>query len=398
MLFNGIAVDRSKAGLADADWEYEEVFCDSEDFFRSQIEGIKRARETIRFETYIFENDRCGQEMIQHLCDAARRGIRVQVLVDGLGTPEWKNTIFPPLTEAGALTRVYHPPPWALFSFSWDIRKLPLFFTRFLHGINRRNHRKVCVVDGECAWLGSMNVSESHRPSMSDQAWRDVGIEVRGEEVKILSDAFDSTWALAFEAGQKRLPRLFKKGWKNSFDRARLVRLNHFRVLRRRKMWDLLRRLRNARERVWITTPYFIPTRSVLRGLRLASKRGVDVRVILSRKNDHELMAWASWEFYYSLLKNNVRIFEYLPRFHHAKVLLIDDWATVGTTNINHRSIIHDLEVDVVVTKKENHRILMEQLEQDIEESAEITLKECRDKPLLERLAGKCALFFHYWL
>lgn len=367
-------------------WKKEEVFHDGDSFFERLCQELSQARETVEFESYIFENDELGRRIVESLADAARRGVRVRVLIDGVGAPWFKPTFSFALQNAGARVKVYHPIPWLVPSR----RTLKLF-----QKANRRNHRKVCIIDHQAAYVGGMNISAWHLKSVHPQnAWRDSGARVEGADVVELIHAFDTAW------GKKR-----RRGWWKWYRRMRkqrqgqeLVQLNNTLIRRKRYYRELLRRVFEAERRIWITSAYFVPMGSLIRGLRYAAMRGVDVRLLLPGKSDIFFMRWAGAAYYHFLLKAGVRVYEYLPAVLHAKTMLIDDWAKVGSSNLNHRSLIHDLEVDVVLTSPESRRSLEEQFLKDLAQSGEITHQRWARRPWYARLASRAVLLMRYWI
>jgi len=357
------------------EWEEETVFHGTDLFFEELKKEIGRAQSSIDVEMYIFEDDVCGRRVINALIAAAARGVAVRIMVDGVGSPFFALHFFKTLTDAGIICRIYHP-AFRLFSM-----------------LNRRNHRKVFHIDGDVAWVGSMNVSDVH---LGPAGWRDVGIRVKGTGVAVLLKAFNIAWE-RLKTPHRGVFQVRRRARESrSFWETALVRLNLHLYLRRRNRAEILRRIRSAKDRVWITNPYFIPPRSLLRAIRFAARRGCDVKVLVSHKSDIFFMPWVIATYYQGLLRSNVRVFEYLPRVLHAKVLIIDNWMILGSSNMNHRSIIHDLEVDVAVTKEESKKSLEKQFTRDLAESHEITIK--KNRPLLERVIGHIGLPLRHWM
>jgi len=147
-----------------------------------------------------------------------------------------------------------------------------------------------------------------------------------------------------------------------------------------------------------ITNAYFIPRRSVLRALKKAAQRGVEVALVLPALTDVPIVQWASRSLYYRLLKAKVRIFEYQPSVLHAKTVIIDNWATVGSHNLNHRSMIHDYEVEAVLTDNQSLNELVNQWQIDVKSSQEITLESLGKFPWWTRWISRLAYWFRYWI
>jgi len=153
-----------------------------------------------------------------------------------------------------------------------------------------------------------------------------------------------------------------------------------------------------AEKRILVTSGYFLPRKSVLRGLRRAARRGIFVGLCIPAKSDVWFVKSAAKSLYYRLLKDGVHIFEYQPRILHAKTLIIDDWGTVGSHNLNHRSLTHDLEAEAVITHPENIQKLIEAWDRDVLSSSAITLKDLGKWSWPQRLLSRFAYWFRYWI
>jgi cardiolipin synthase len=162
--------------------------------------------------------------------------------------------------------------------------------------------------------------------------------------------------------------------------------------LRSENYLDLLVKILGAQGRVWITNAYFVPDASLIRVLRIAAEAGVDVRIVVPAFSDVVFIPWVTSAFHLGLLRAGVRIFEYTGSVLHAKTMLIDDWGLVGSSNLNHRSLLHDLEADVVLGSKEATSALAEQFVADCAHSREVTLRNWKSRPLLERIVGRMLL------
>lgn len=366
-------------------WDEEVLFFDSDLYFADLINGIERARSTIRLETYIYEPGVLADRITAALIAAAHRGVSVRVLIDGLGSPAFWSEYGKSLRAAGAQVRLFRTWPWQLRWLEEPFFKRAFEFLRRGWVINRGNHRKTCLIDEEVAWIGSMNVSDNHlREVKGDSAWLDVGVRIRGPELQRLRQAFQTA---------------FKQNFLQSFYQSgkHLLLLNSSLVLRRTTKHHQLQRLRKATQRVWIQTPYFVPVPKIYRALIRAAKAGVDVRVIVPRTNDVPLVRHLSYAFFRTLLNSGVRIFEYGPRFAHQKVFLIDDWGSIGSTNLNHRSFKHDLEIDVVITLPDNRRGLLDKFLSEQRQSRELTIGHLDVLPLWRRWFSRTLLIFRYW-
>jgi len=357
-------------------WTSEKVCLDSQEFFDTVCESIDSARKSVLVEMYIFRRDNLGRRLLDSLENAARRGVEVRVVVDGLGSPGWSAEFLRTLGQLSVAARVYHPIPrlWQTPSFSRMFSHLARF--------NKRNHRKMIVVDQVMAFVGSCNVSDLHR------RWRETAVKVGGAGVAELCSSFEVIWSRSshpdITGPQLLRGRKLFRGLKNSA----LVRVNCTRRLRHLHNAEIVRRIEQANNRVWITTAYFVPNPGIIAALIASANAGRDVRLLLPGKNDVSVVSCVSRMFYLGLIRCGVRIFEYQPAMLHAKTLLIDDWASVGTTNLNHRSLYHDLEVDISLTSKAAVAELEEQFFDDLADSQRITPEILQRRSLLEKIGG----------
>ncbi|MFH0920219.1 MAG: phospholipase D-like domain-containing protein [Fibrobacterota bacterium] len=380
-------------------WITERIFHCAREFYAAVLEDVGRARQSIDLEVYIFDDDALGRRVADALKTAAQRKVAVRVMADGFGAREWATRFIPGLLEAGVDARVFRPMPWALLNLA--TRRIPRLrpMIHLLTSINRRNHRKVWIIDGQIAYVGSINIT-AHNLSEAGEGveWRDTAVRVEGEQVAALAWGFGREWTRSWRF------RLLRKRYAASLSLPKpvppkgLVRLNERGKSRHWLFNDLLHRISSSERRVWITNPYFIPARRLVRDLCMAAERGVDVRLLVPRNPDVAFVRWASAAFFKPLLHSGARIFEYLPHVLHAKLLQIDDWATIGTSNLNHRSLIHDLEVDLVITHEESKASLERQFLLDLRQSVEITSQALKERSWLGTLAGQILRLFHYWM
>ena len=362
--------------------------------FAALLTDISLATTSIDLETYIFDNDALGQRVADALIAAANNGVRVRVLVDGAGSSGWGGPLADGLEAAGVEMRIFHPFPWHLWQWRRTITHLPLVFKSiyYIFKINTRNHRKVCIIDNSIVFIGSANISQCHLSlAQGGKNWRDTAVKLVGVPIDDLSAAFVAAWN--HRAIQDRLHNIFRH-----VDTHAIIRLNNTRHRRRVLYKDLLRHLSKCRKRVWITNAYFVPDNRLLKTLRDLAQQKIDVRILLPQKSDIFIMSWASSAFYERLLASGVRIFEYFPGMLHAKSLILDDWFIVGSSNLNHRSLLHDLEVDVNVRSRQSRQMLMGQFIEDLAHAKEIQLNNWYQRSWLQKLVGRLILYIKYWI
>ena len=374
----------------------EQLFKSGRDFFNALINDIDKATQSIQLETYIYSNDSLGDRFANHLIRAAKRGVSVRVLVDGAGSPYFGARYSQRFRDAGVEHQVYHPFPWQFWHWSRSVVKLPiaLKLIYLILKMPRRNHRKVCLIDEKIAYIGSLNIATSHLPVEQGGAnWRDTGIRLTDMEFSTLQEALSNAWS------HRRIREVIKKVFMH-IRKDPVIRLNHTRHRRRILHKHLLRRMHQAQRRIWITNSYFIPDNVLLHKLKEAAKRGIDVRILVPQRCDTPIrIEWVVQTLYHHLLKAGVRIFEYTPTMLHAKSIIIDDWYIIGSSNLDHLSLIHNLEVDVRLSQTSSKQQAENQFITDLSHSEEVTWEKWqRPRPLYRRCLGTLMFYLKYWI
>ena len=368
--------------------ETRQLYFNPEDYFSGLIDDIDNARHEIVLETYIFKLDKTGNQVLAALLRAITRGIKLKLLIDGIGSQRDSGIIVEQLQSAHSEVRVFHPLPWD-FSLYRRALKAGRWYSKILYlvaSINHRDHRKLCLVDNQIAWLGSYNITADHSGAASDSAakyWHDTGLRVTGSIVQALTTNFNQVW-------HRKIGSIAERS-RHYMARAEITR-------RRQPKLQLLKLLELAQQRIWITNAYFNPSIQVLRMLKRKAKQGVSVKVIVPQRSDIVFFPVLSRSFYSDLLRANIRVFEYASRMLHSKTMLIDDQLLVGSTNLNYRSLFHDLELDMLL----NDSALIEQMERrfhgDVSDSVEITLRNWQQHPWLLKLLSWLSRVLRYWL
>jgi cardiolipin synthase A/B len=353
------------------------------EFFPALIEAISHARSSVCMEFYTISDDETGRAVADALLAAATRGVRVYVLYDYIGCFDTATTFFKNMVKGGICCTAFNPPP----------------FRRGIAWFDKRDHRKIAVIDGWCSFTGGINIADvySGGGGKSQGEWRDAGIKLQGEASLELLRLFRETWkeergALPEGCEICSLPEgvtgdakvMIVNGGphhKRSFIRSA------FRVA-----------IAGASESVTIASPYFIPGPRVIRSLLRASGRGVKVRLLLPHKSDVPLVRLVSRTYYGQLLRNDIEIFELDSAVLHAKVLLVDgDWAMVGSANMDQRSFHRNYELNVVVDSQEFGAQVSDMLETDLKTARRIELQEHESRGwsirLLERLFSPVSWF-----
>lgn len=370
----------------------EEIILSGQGYFQSLLSDIFSAESTIDLETYTFKADQIGNEIANALTQAVSRGVKVRVLVDAAGTPVWGKNI-KNMEKSGIEIRVFHPFPWKLWQWSRSNFSSPVFLKLFylISRINSRNHRKTCIIDEKIIYIGSANIAQNHvHNDLGGDNWRDTTVKLMGYNITDLQYAFNIAWT-GFPV-EERIRKTFHRVNKNP-----TFRLNYSRHQRRVLYKDLLRKISRSKKRVWITNAYFNPDYFLLRKIISAKKNGIDIKIMLPEKSDVLFMPLISQWFIALLLKENVPVYEYLPSFLHAKLWIIDDWFSIGSSNLNHRSLMHDLEVDVNINTLDAKQILEKQFLEDIQQAQLIDLKNLQNQPIYKRLFARMLLIVRYF-
>lgn len=369
----------------------EKVFHTGESYFSSLLRDIQQAKQSIDIEVYIFTKDQLGRSILRALLAAAKnRKLKVRLLVDGVGSPFWGGKLVRKLEKSGIKTKVFHPLPWDIGQWQRSTTKLPflLHILYMFSKINSRNHRKSVIIDGKIAYIGSINIDKRHLSSRSGgQNWRDTAIRLKGYDLHTMREAFNSAWDQRHQWGAS-LEHLCQQK----------IRLNYRPKARFFYYKNLLKALAKAKNRVWITNAYFIPNHLFLRKIKKLAKQGVDVRLMVPEKSDVPGMQWAANSLYKKLIHAGVKIYEYRPSMLHAKTIIIDDNVIVGSSNLNHRSLLHDLEVDVALESTEAKQTVVTQFIRDIADSQAITLENIPTMSWRKRFVGGFFVVFKYWM
>ena len=299
---------------------------DNEQFFGRMLQSIESAAAYVLLEMYLVESGIIAGRFVDALGRAARRGVRVCVIFDGFGSLGLGAAYRRNLTEAGVELRTFNP------------ISLRARLQNFL-----RDHRKLLLVDGTTAFVGGAGLTDEFaiagRPG---QPWRDLMVEIAGPVVADWQRAFDRTWRRSgAELGLP--PPLCLDLVDGAEGRVALSEARARSMLAN----GVVRRIEAARARAWIMSAYFVPSRRFRKALRRAARRGVDVRLLVpGPKTDHPWVRHAARRFYGKMLRSSVRIFEYQPRMLHAKMIISDDWVSIGSSNLDRWSFTWNLEAN----------------------------------------------------
>ncbi len=368
--FEGWLPDRALENHASTSTDNEVLLLrDGRQAFARMEEAILGAKHSVHLLFYSFELDKTGLHVLELLANKAREGLAVRVLVDGFGSSRSITALRTRLTEAGASFAVFLPS-----------RLSPITAPR----LNFINHRKIVVVDERIAICGGMNIGDEYR-----RTWHDIMLQISGSAVRGLSRILLEDWYFAtrelVDDPSPLAPEKYTQGTDVAVvasgpDTEPWIHDAYFTAINR------------ARHRLFIATPYFIPTPSILTALRTACGRGVDVRILLPSRSDVGFVQWASRSYYPSLVYAGVRIFEFGNTMVHAKALLIDDdIISVGTANVDNRSFRLNFEVCCFVSDPRLANELLGWMNEHWPLAREITPAYLADKGTLRRLIESAA-------
>ncbi|HKT52639.1 MAG TPA: cardiolipin synthase [Candidatus Angelobacter sp.] len=347
------------------------VFTNGEEFYKEELQAIRGATRSINLEAYIFQRGKLAQDFLAALAERARAGVKVNLVLDGLGSFSTSRSYCRELLSSGGKVQFYHP-------FSW----------RSVASINNRTHRELLVVDGQCGFIGGAGIADHWlMDKKKHRRWRDTVIRVEGDIVSNLQATFAENWLETSGEvifGDEYFPQLQDAG------NAKAMVINSSPSAggstRARILFQAL--VSAAQSKIRITTPYFLPDSSMLNELVRAAQRGVQVEIIVpGRKSDHGLTRSSSRRLYGKLLRAGVRIYEYQPAMIHAKVLVIDGlWSLTGSTNFDNRSFGLNDEVNLAACDRQLAAELTHDFLADVAASQEVTLQDWKKRSLLEKL------------
>jgi cardiolipin synthase A/B len=368
------------------------LFKSGVEFFPALIERIDAAQHDVSIETYIFCDDAAGRAISTALMNAARRGVHVRVITDGIGTE--KLPLFDEWAQANVEHRVYNPHLFGQLGFS-------------------RTHRKLAVIDHHIAFCGGINIVDDFEQNgvQLDQARWDFSLEAKGPVVKDVREAFDLQWQ-RIRLGVKPLtPRpqdqqpapgassrtnrralrarlRARRGLIHAVDQPCVAFVARDNLLNRRAIEKAyLAAISHAEKEVMLANPYFMPGRKLRRALARAAQRGVRVTLVIGRK-EFVALDYATPFLYRNLLKYGVRIAEYEKTILHGKVAVVDEnWATVGSSNLDALSLVLNNEANMVLVNHENEIVkLRDAILAAFHDGRPITVEQYAARPVGERL------------
>jgi len=339
-----------------------------DEIFPAMLEAIRSAKKTVNFETFVYWSGTVGNDFTEALCDRAKAGVNVHVIVDFIGASRIDRGYFRRLKDAGVHLHVYHA--------------LKFYDITSAHRVNYRTHRKLLIVDGRVGFTGGVGIADEWRgDAQSPKHWRDTHYRVEGPAVAQLQAAFIDNWMETTGGvlhGEEFFPPLepagelpaqvFKSSSEGGSDSMQLM---------------YLLSIAAAKSHVRLATAYFVPDRRTIEALLDARRRGVTVQVLLPGKHiDEKIVRSASRAMWGDLLKGGVEIYEYQPTMYHCKLMIVDDrWVSIGSANLDNRSfrLNDEANLNVLDTTFAAEQIAM--FEEDLKRSKRVTYAQWKRRP-----------------
>ncbi len=347
-----------------------DVLTNAVEFYPAMLSAIRAAKQSINMECYIFRADEIGRTFMAAMMERARSGVKVKLVVDSIGSFRFGLSAIREMREAGCQVQLYQGLKW-----------------HRLARLNNRTHRELLIVDGMVAFFGGAGVGDPWAKGVRGKMpWRDTMARVTGPVVSSMQGVFVENWIECcgeILCGPDYFPSLHKTGGTSTIivksspaDRATVCRV----------VFQML--VESATKRIRITTPYFLPDRSLRQAFIDAAKRGVAIDIIVPGSHtDQRWVRLVSRRKYNELLREGIRIYEYRAGMTHAKVMTVDDlWVILGTTNFDNRSFEHNDEVNVAIRDEEMSARMTKDFLTDLTRCEEVTLDTWKQRPLFEKV------------
>ena len=373
-----------------------ELLVDGPITYNAMFTAIDSAKDHINMETFIIEDDEIGRKFAEVLTAKQRSGVQVNLIYDSVGSSSTPKVFFNPLIEAGGNVLEFNPINPLHARKGWEF--------------NRRDHRKLLIIDGQTAFVGGVNISSVYssgsfgrrlsEKSITDIAkipWRDTHLHMTGPVVSEFQKLFIATWN-----EQQGEPLAFKNYFPEQVNQGNdVVRaIGSSPEEPYSQMYvTLLSAINSAETQIFLTNAYFVPDPQLLAALKDAVSRGVDVRLLLPEKTDSVMVFYASRSYYDELLSANVKIYQKQDALLHAKTAVIDGvWSTIGSTNLDWRSFTNNQEINAVVLGQGFGEQMQALFEKDLESSRQIKLEDWRNRPVGVRIKERAARFWARFL
>lgn len=347
------------------------LYTENDLIIESMLAACENAKESIDLEQFIFITDEIGQRFIDVCIKKASQGVKIRFLWDAAGSFSfYGSNIVEHLKEKNIVLVFFKTLLPSFFEYhnyrSWYLR----------------NHRRTLVVDNKIGFTGSICVAEAMKN------WRDTVVRIQGPVVNEMRDEFERMWQRALKQKVKYTKTNTNAGYDDEFSY-----LTNSPLPRRHDLYkELIKSIREAEEYIYITTPYFVPTRHLARVIKASARRGVDIKIIVPEWSDHPIVDLCSRSFYKEMLDAGVKIYLYRGNIIHSKTIVIDDaWSTIGTLNLDTASLIYNFEANIVSTNTDFTSELKEHFKTDLFDTYEVLKKDWDNRFWFEKFAGSFA-------
>lgn len=344
---------------------YWKLYTENEEGWEAMLAACESAEKSIDLEQFIFITDDIGKRFIEVCARKASQGVKVRFIWDAAGSfTFFGSSIIEDLKNKGIELIFFK----TLFPNFFEIHNYKSWYFR--------NHRRTLVIDSLIAFTGSICVSDK----MIN--WRDTVVRIEGPVVKDMQSAFERMWD---RASRKKLPKI--KRDQHSDHEFKYITNNP--LPRNRRLYNhVVEAIRQSKESIHITTPYFVPTRRLLRVLRLAAHRGVNIKIMIPQSTDYPIVDICGRSFFEKILQSGIKIYLYEGRMLHSKTMVIDDdWASVGTLNLDTISLLYNFEANLVTSNKTFVRELLNHFNNDLKNTMEIKQETWKNRYWIEKVA-----------
>ena len=355
-----------------------EIFTNGKDKFDAFKHDLLNAKQYIHIQYYIIENDTIGNEIADILKKKVAEGVKVRVLYDHVGSFHFDMSYFKKLRKAGV----------EVYPF------MQITFPEFANRINWRNHRKIVVIDGKIGYIGGMNIADRYIDGGKMGHWRDTHLRVVGDIVAALQVSFAIDWNfMKRELIEEPVAMVEPGSIKNPIGMQLVTGGPTSQWVNMAFVFQ--KAIDSASKCVYIQTPYFLPSDSLLKALQMAALSKVDVRLMIPRKPDSILLRYASYSYIKQCLTAGIKIYFYEPGMLHSKVVVVDDdFVTTGSTNFDFRSFEHNFESNLLLYSNDFNRRMKDVMLTDMKECSRISLRAWRKRPLWQKAVESVVRLF----
>ena len=357
-------------------------FKEGNSFFERMIEDIRNAKETINMEYYIFSDDEFGSGIYDELILKAQEGVKIKIIIDGIGTKILKRKRIKQLEKAGIKVKTFFPSHFPFFRFG-NLRA------------NYRDHRKMCIIDSLILYTGGFNIGNEYIGKGKLGNWRDTGARINGEIAVDADREFYISWNFVHKGVNLRdIDKQLRSKVNNIEERKEKFHINAMQIVssgpnyQTRTIRDCFMNLiMSAKRSIYIETPYFVPDDLLLDCLRIAIMSGVEVKIIVPYIGDHPFVYWANQGFIVELLEMGAEVYRYTDGFFHSKLIIIDnEVASFGSANFDYRSLYQNFEINFNVYDLELVGHLRQIFFEDISKSVSLDYKVMKERNVSEKI------------